>query len=156
VRTIGFVLIFLVELAADLLSLRRLRAPLPADLEGIHPTADYRRMRAHARRSIRLGLIESAVCLVVFLVFWLGGGMGWLAGVCRGTGWPPTVYGLVFAGVLWLGNHLLRLPFSIYDTFVIEQRFGFNRTTPGLYVADEIRGMIDELRERAASMRLGG
>jgi STE24 endopeptidase len=76
------------------------------------------------------------------LVFWFIGGFGWLDEWLRDYQWSDTVTGLAFIGVLFVGNTLLSLPFQIYDTFVIEERFGFNKTTPKTFVIDQIKGLL--------------
>ncbi len=73
---------------------------------------------------------------LLILLLWLGGGIEWLATLIEAWTVDP-IYGgvLLFLGV-GLGSALLELPFALYRTFVVEQRFGFNRTTPGRFVAD--------------------
>ncbi len=136
------ILIRLLDFICDLLTLKRLRLPPTGELKDVYPPSRYRKMQLHTRATTQLAMVESAVGLVAFVVFWLCGGFGWLADLCQGTGWPPVPLGLLFAGLLYLGNYFISLPFSIYSTFHIEQRFGFNRTSPGLFVADEIRSLL--------------
>ena len=60
----------------------------------------------------------------------------------RGFQWPPVVSGLVFIGLLAAAKTVLSLPFSIYATFVIEARFGFNKTTWSTFVMDKIKALV--------------
>ena len=106
------------------------------DSEKLDKARDY--LRAHAK----FGIIQSTVSLSVMLIFWSLGGFGWLDGWARSFGYPQVVCGLIFLTLLLLGQSLIGLPFSIYDTFVIEEKFGFNRSTFATFVMDRVKGMI--------------
>jgi STE24 endopeptidase len=130
------------SLAAQTAELRSLREPLPSDFADFYDSGRYRRSQDYARARARVNLAAFAFDLALLLVFWLAGGFGWWDGVVRGTGWGPVGTGLLFVGGLALGRSLLSLPFGIYATFVVEARFGFNRTTPATYAADLAKGLI--------------
>jgi STE24 endopeptidase len=76
------------------------------------------------------------------LVFWSLGGFAWLDQLARSLSASPVIAGLIFLSLLVLGQSLIGLPFSIYDTFVIEQKFGFNRATPATFVMDRLKGLV--------------
>ncbi len=139
---LAMLVIHLIETLAELLDMRRLMAQSPASAADVYEEEDYARMKEHTTAEMRLGMLESTVSLAVLLVFWLAGGFGWLAGASSRLLGEGLAGGMVFTGVLYLGGHLVRLPFSAYHTFVIEQRFGFNTTTPKLFVADQIKSLL--------------
>ena len=76
------------------------------------------------------------------LAFWFSGGFNWFDQVVRGWNFPALVSGILYIGILLLISSLLRLPFSIYGTFIIEQHFGFNRTTKRIFFADLLKGAL--------------
>jgi STE24 endopeptidase len=127
--------------AANLLNLKSLRSELPAALEGIYPPEDYRRSQEYIRTNTRFDFIASTFSLVVLLSFWFAGGFNYLDQIIRSWGFTPVVSGLFYIGILLIGYSLLMLPFSIYDTFVIEERFGFNRTTRRTFLIDRIKSL---------------
>lgn len=131
-----------IETLADWLDMRRLKAQSPEDAADVYDVADYARMQAHTAATTRLGLVESSTMLAVFLGFWLAGGFGWLADWCAAVFGQSLWGGLAFAGLLYLGARLVRLPFSLHHTFVIEQRFGFNKMTLGLFAADAVKSLL--------------
>jgi len=94
----------------------------------------------------RLGRIELVVGLFIILAWTLGGGLEWLDQVWRSVAWPPLLTGTaVILSMLLIGG-LLDLPFSIYRTFVLEQRFGFNKTTLKTFVMDALKaGLLSVL-----------
>ncbi|MBK1830811.1 M48 family metallopeptidase [Verrucomicrobiaceae bacterium R5-34] len=131
-----------IDLIASLLNLKALDPTLPEEFKGVYDDEKYAKSQDYTRVSERYGIITATYSLTVLLVFWALGGFGYLDSWLRGFGWSETVTGIVFIGVLFLGNTLLNLPFQIYDTFVIEERFGFNKTTPKTFAIDQIKGLV--------------
>lgn len=87
-----------------------------------------------------VGRVDVLVNLAILLFWTLGGGLAWLDGVWRNAGWSALYTGAaVIVSTLLVGT-LLDLPMSLYRTFVLEERFGFNKTTPMTFVADMLKG----------------
>jgi STE24 endopeptidase len=132
---------FAVHLAADICNLRALRPVLPAAFEGVYDAKAYRRSQAYMRVQTQFAWVSSSCMLVVTLLFWFSGGFQVLDEVVRSWQWGPIATGLAYIGLLMLGRLLLALPFRMYATFVIEEHFGFNRTTPMTFVTDMVKGL---------------
>jgi STE24 endopeptidase len=124
------------SLVADLLNLKALRPELPAGFEGVYDAERYRRSQEYTRARTRFSFWPQAFDLALLLGFWFSGGFAWLDGWTRGLGFGPIVTGLVFVGALLLAKTLLDLPFRYWSTFVIEERFGFNKSTRATFWAD--------------------
>ena len=135
--------------AAEVLNLKSMRRTPPAGLEGVYQPDEYARSQRYGRERTRFGLIVDTFRLVVVLAFWFAGGFEHLDNAVRGLDLPAVPTGLVYIGTLVIGYSLLTLPFSVYSTFVIERRFGFNRTAPRTFVMDRIKGL-------ALAVLLGG
>ena len=127
--------------AANLLNLKSLRPEPPPTLEGMYQPQDYRKSQEYIRANTRFAFVTSTFSLVVLLAFWFAGGFNYLDQIVRTWGFVPILNGLFYIGILLIGHSLLTLPFSIYRTFVIEERFGFNRTTPRTFLGDRIKGL---------------
>jgi STE24 endopeptidase len=138
---VGVLLAFAVHRAADVLNLRRLSADLPPGFEDLYDAETYRRSQEYTATRLRFGMAVESAQLLLLVVFWLAGGFGWLDELVRGLGWGPVASGLVYVSALFLARTVLTLPLGAYSTFVIEERFGFNRTSPGTFVADRIKGL---------------
>lgn len=136
------VILFHLDLVADLLNLSALSPELPRAFRDTFDEERYQRAREYTGETTRFGILERSVFLAVFLVFWLGGGFGWLDGWSRGWGAGPVVTGLIAIGALFLAGQLLALPFEIYDTFVLEARYGFNRTSVPTFLLDRLKGLL--------------
>ncbi len=130
------------NLAADLLNLRALRPELPREAADVYDAAAYRRSQLYTRTRTRFGLVTSTVDLAVFLAFWLAGGFAALDGWSTRVGRGPILTGLLFVGTLAVARVAIGLPFRLYSTFVIENRFGFNRATPVTFVTDLLKGAL--------------
>ena len=130
------------NLVADLLNLRALSPELPGEAAGVHDAAAYRRSQVYTRTRTRLGLVASTASLGALLAFWFAGGFPALDRWCTRVASGPVLAGLLFIGTLGLAQAALSLPFRLYSTFVIENRFGFNRTTPRTFAADLLKGTL--------------
>lgn len=126
---------------SDALNLRALRPAVPPEFGGVFDDDRYARSQEYTRVRTRFGLVSGAVNLAAVLAWWWAGGFEWLDQLLRGLGYGALVTGLLYVGSLGLASGALGLPFRIYSTFVIEQRFGFNRTTAGTFAADLIKGL---------------
>ena len=138
----ALVLEFSLELTGNILNLKALRSELPPILQGIYNPEDYRKSQEYIRINTRFGLVDSSFTLLLLVVFWFSGGFDWLDQVVRGWDFVPIVTGLLYTGILVFAYSLIKLPLSIYHTFVIEERFGFNRTTPRTFFLDRVKGLV--------------
>ena len=138
---VALILEFALALVGNLLNLKALKVELPPALEGIYKAEDYRKSQEYIRATTRFGLVSSSFTLLLLLAFWFSGGFNWLDQVVREWNFIPLVSGLLYIGILICASGLLTLPFSIYGTFVIEERFGFNRTTPRTFFSDLVKGL---------------
>jgi len=139
---IALVLESALDFVGNLLNLRALKSEPPTDLEGIYKPEDYRKSQKYIYASTRLTLIQSIFTLSILLAFWFSGGFNYLDQVIRGWNQIPLVTGLLYVGILTFVYSILTLPFSIYDTFVIEEHFGFNKTTPRTFFFDMVKSLI--------------
>jgi STE24 endopeptidase len=133
---------FILTLISNLLNLKALKLELPPALEGIYKAEDYRKSQEYIRTNTRFGLVSGTFTLCILLAFWFSGGFNYLDQVIRAWGFIPIVNGLLYIGIILLAYGLLTLPFSVYSTFVIEERFGFNRTTPRTFLLDLVKVLV--------------
>ena len=136
---VGF---WLLDLIANWLNLCALEPSLPDSFNGIYDEAEYRRMVEYTGARTRFEAVDSSVMLGIFLLFWLLGGYGWMDRFACSFQQGSILTGLIFFGCLALGQGVVGLPFSIYGTFVIEERFGFNKSTPWTFVSDVLKAAV--------------
>jgi STE24 endopeptidase len=133
---------YLLSLASSILSLRTFSPTLPAEFRDVFDEDKYAQARHYSQTRTYFGFIHSSIDLIILLTFWFSGGFEWFDQVVRTAGHGPLVSGLVYIGSLTLASSLLGLPFRLYSTFVIEARFGFNRTTVGTFASDLLKGLV--------------
>jgi STE24 endopeptidase len=133
---------FLLNLLADGLNLKNLRTELPKSFENVYNAERYRQSQKYLKAHTRFGWFVSVFNLTVLLVFWFAKGFALLDNWVRAFELGPIYSGLIYVGTLLLFKGLLSLPFGIYSTFIIEARFGFNKTTPATYILDLLKGLL--------------
>jgi STE24 endopeptidase len=133
---------YLIDLASELLNIRSLRPDLSKELQGFYNPQEYSRSQEYTRAHTRVGIVATSLDLFVLLVFWFAGGFNWLDLLLRSFGFGSTITGILYIGVILFFNAILSIPFSIYSTFVIEEKFGFNRTTARTFVLDRLKALF--------------
>lgn len=130
------------ELLATLLNLKAFPSSVPDELNDVMDsnqlTSGFDYLRTHAR----FDTIQATTSLTTLLVFWCSGGFTWLDGLARSLSHSPIIGGLIFLAAIFVGQSLLTLPFDLYETFIIEKKFGFNRITPTTFVIDRLKGLL--------------
>src|SRR5579885_1801901 len=121
----------------------RLEPVVPAELASLYDAERYRSSQAYLRANTRLDILRTVLAALALLALVLAGGLDSVDRFARGLGDGSSIRtGLFFAGILSAGAFLFALPFRIYRTFVIEARFGFNRTTPVTFALDFLKGIL--------------
>ncbi|MBU4345650.1 MAG: M48 family metallopeptidase [Proteobacteria bacterium] len=133
---------FILHFWADCLNLKELRAELPEAFHGLYDKERYKKSQQYLRANTHFGWIASVFDITVLLIFWFGKGFPFLDQWARSLGYGSIATGMIYIGVLLFIKSILSLPFSIYSTFVIEERFGFNKTTWRTFFLDIIKGLI--------------
>ncbi len=114
----------------------------PAGFADLFDADTYRKSQDYAKARMGHEGREDAFFTALTLAVMLLGGFNVLDLWTRGLGLSPLVTGLVFIAALWLASDLLRLPLDLHETFVLEARFGFNTTTPAVFVWDKLKGWV--------------
>lgn len=138
---IGVVGVFHLEFFATLLNLARLGKPIPATLAEVFPEETRGKLVDYIRDSKRVSFTQDVTLLGVLIVFWWSGGFGWLQTWAESQGRGPVVTGTMVIGILLLAQTWISLPFEAWDTFGVETRYGFNKTTLGTFISDHFKGL---------------
>lgn len=137
---IGIILFdFLFEKVLDYLNYRSLKETIPGELKGIYDEEKYQKSQRYSKVNSRFSLITSTFSLALILLMLFGGGFGILDGWVRNVTENVYLRTLLFFGTMGLAFDLISLPFQLYATFVIEERFGFNKTTAATFVKDKLK-----------------
>ena len=120
----------------------RMSDTLPPELVGIYDPDEYARQQQYQRVNSRFGLVSSTFDTVLLLVVLFAGAAGWLYAALQHVSTHYLLLPLLFFGIIFFVITLLGLPFDYYDTFTIEARFGFNKSTRKLFFADALKGLL--------------
>jgi STE24 endopeptidase len=136
------VLSFLFEQFLGFLNYSRMNDPIPELLNDVYETERYHKSQEYNRENHRFGILKEVFSFVsILLMLWLGG-FAWVDDIARNFNDNAIPQGLIFFGLIGLASSLLSVPFGIYHTFVIEEKYGFNRTTPATFVKDLLKGWL--------------
>ena len=116
--------------------------PIPKVLEGLYDEDTYQKQQAYMRANRRLGWIERCVSLAITLAVLIPGVLGWLDTLTTQWSHSLLLQLLIFFGIYAIASAIISLPFSYYDTFVIEQKFGFNKTSHLTFWIDSFKSFL--------------
>ena len=134
-------LLWKLDFIATILTLKHLRPELPEEFKGVWDDEKYAKSQNYEKVQSRFGITSSITSLTVLIVFWVMGGFGWLDELVRSWEYGEITTGICFFALIFAGTWLMSVPFEIYHTFVIEERFGFNKVTPKLFITDQVKSL---------------
>lgn len=130
---------FALERLLSFLNLRHSTQPIPAILSGIYDEEKYDRQQSYFRTNVRLGMVSSVFSFLLMFGLFVFKGFAWLDALARMCTSNELLVSLLFFLFFGILSAVVSLPFQIYDTFVVEERFGFNKVTPRLFVFDRLK-----------------
>jgi len=133
---------FFLQNLARYLNNKALVAPLPQEFKDICDEDEYLKSKEYTKTKNRYALFVSTFNLLLILGFILLGGFNYLDLFARHFQFSTVITGIIFFGTLYIIYDLISLPLSLYYTFVIEERFNFNRTTAKTFILDKIKSYI--------------
>ncbi len=140
---IGIIVInFLIDKVLDFLNARHFDDPLPSEIADVYDQEAYRKSQSYKKERFKFGIFTSTLSLVATLLFFFLDGFAYVDALARSISENSIVIALVFFGIIAAAASILSLPFSYYSTFVIEEKYGFNKTTMGTFVMDKVKGML--------------
>jgi STE24 endopeptidase len=142
--SILFILIinFIFDRLLDYLNTTQWSSDLPNELIGIYDLEKYKQSIEYEKAKNRLALISDSLGFLSILGAFAFGFFGWLDGIIRLFVSNPIHISLIFFLILWLLSEILTLPFKWVNTFGIESKFGFNKSTRRLFLFDQLKGFI--------------
>lgn len=126
----------------EYLNLKAMRPDVPDEVASFYDREKYRKSQEYHREVTRFSFITSTLSFAGSILMLVLGGFGWVDGLLRTVTENPILLALLFFGVLGLASDLLTLPFQWYSTFVIEEKYGFNKTTVRTFITDKLKGYV--------------
>lgn len=133
---------FLIDKWIDHLNALHFEDEVPEPLKDVYEQEEYQRSQAYKKENYRFSLVSSTFSFAVTIAFFLFKGFAWVDGIARSLSDNDLTVTLIFFGIIMLGSDILNTPFSYYQTFVIEEKYGFNKSTKKLFFIDKIKGWM--------------
>lgn len=133
---------FVLERVLDVLNAKRFRPQLPQELAGIYDADKYSRSQHYFKENQRFSLLTSTFSFLLMAAMLWFGGFAVIDNVVRSITTHPVLMALLFFAIIGLASDVLSMPFQLYDTFVIEEKYGFNNTTLATFFLDKVKGWL--------------
>jgi len=131
---------FIADTFIDYLNSKHFNDPIPEELEDVYNKEEYLKSQAYKKVNYKFSTISSAFSIVTTLLFFLLDGFAYVDNLARVYSNNPILITLIFFGIILFASDILATPFSYYKTFVIEEKFGFNKTLKKTFIIDKIKG----------------
>ena len=131
---------YLLELTVSRLNIGALDPSLPKEFATTYNDQEYKSAQKYTRATTFFSIVENSYSTILTVLFLLFGGFNYVDLWARSFGFGEITTGLLFIGGLGLLTFITHLPFSVYSTFVLEERFGFNRTSVKTFILDLLKG----------------
>ena len=133
---------YLFDQGLDYINLKSQRTDIPPEVEAFYEKEKYFKSLSYHRALAKFSFITSAFSFLLSLTMLLSGGFGWIDGLLRPYFHNEIFLALAFFALLMLASDILTLPFQWYSTFVIEEKYGFNKTTVKIFITDKLKGYL--------------
>ncbi|MCB4798785.1 M48 family metallopeptidase [Neotamlana laminarinivorans] len=133
---------FLVDKILDALNAKHFNDALPNELQDVYDDAEYQKSQNYKATKYKFGILTSTFSVVLTLAFLFFDGFEFVDNLARNYSENPIIIALIFFGIIMIGSDILTTPFSYYSTFVIEEKFGFNKTTKKTFFLDKLKGWL--------------
>jgi len=140
---IAFIIIdFVVDKIIDHLNAKHFDDKVPEELADVYDEKEYLKSQAYKKENYKFSIYISTFSIVVTLAFFLFKGFAWVDQIARNITDNEIFVTLIFFGIIMLANDFISTPFSYYQTFVIEEKYGFNKSSKKLFFTDKIKGWL--------------
>ncbi len=140
---IGIIIVnFIKDKILDAINAKHFNDSIPEELKDVYDTDEYKKSQAYKATNYKFGIWASLFSLILTLAFLLLDGFEYVDNIARSYSDKPIIVGLIFFGIIMIASDIITTPFGYYKTFVIEEKFGFNKTTKKLFVLDKLKSLV--------------
>ncbi|MDJ0646773.1 MAG: M48 family metallopeptidase [Flavobacteriaceae bacterium] len=133
---------FLIDKYLDLLNAKHFDDEIPEELKDVYDQERYLKSQQYKKENFRFSMLISAISFIATIAFFYLDGFAYVDGIARSFSSNEIIITLLFFGIILLGSSILTTPLSYYQTFVIEEKYGFNTSTKKLFFIDKIKGWL--------------
>ncbi len=140
---------FIIDTTISYFNAKHFDDKIPSELQDVYNEEEYYKSQAYKKENYKFSLLISIFSFVLMLAFFYLKGFAFVDNLARTISDNSIFIGLLFFGIIMLVNDIITTPLAYYQTFVIEEKYGFNKTTKKLFFLDKLKGW-------AISILLGG
>lgn len=131
---------FILDKIIDALNAKHFTDPIPKDLQDVYDESEYEKSQDYKKTNYKFGILTSTFSILLTISFFVFDGFEFIDNLARGFSKNPIAIALIFFGIIMIGSDIVSTPFAYYKTFVIEEKFGFNKTTKKTFWFDKLKG----------------
>jgi len=133
---------FAIDKIIDFLNAKHFDDQIPDELKDVYDDKEYFKSQSYKKENYRFSLYRSGFTIILTLFFFIFKGFAWADSVARSFSTDEITVALIFFGIIMIGSEILSIPFSFYHTFIIEEKYGFNKTSKRLFIVDKLKGLL--------------
>ena len=133
---------FVIDSLLNHLNAKHFNDTLPNDVSDVYEINEYQKSQSYKKTNHNFSKITSLFSLITTLLFFFFNGFSIVDEIARGFSNNIIIITLIFFGIIIIGSDIISIPFSLYKTFVIEEKFGFNKASKKIYFLDKIKGLL--------------
>ncbi|MDR1418146.1 MAG: M48 family metallopeptidase [Endomicrobium sp.] len=134
--------IYLIKTIADLLNVKNITNNIPIEFENYFDKEKYEKSQKYLKTNTNFSLVSSTITILIQILFIVLGGFNYVNNIAISFGFGNIITGLIFANILLLISEIIKIPFSLYSVFVIEEKFGFNKMSLKTFISDWIKSQL--------------
>jgi STE24 endopeptidase len=135
-------MVYIVKTLANFLNLKNISNNIPEEFDEYFNGIKYAKSQQYLKENTKFSIISSTFILIVQVFFIIIGGYNYVNNVATSLGFGTILTGLIFTWILFLSFEIIKIPFSAYSIFVIEEKFGFNKMNVKIFISDFIKSLI--------------
>ena len=140
---IGIIIVkYLFDTYIDHLNATHFNNPIPEELEGIYNNEEYLKSQSYKKENHKFSIIVSGFSVLTTVLFFIFDGFAFVDEISRNISNNIIIITLIFFGIILFASDLISLPFSYYQTFIIEEKYGFNKSSKKTFLLDKIKGWL--------------
>jgi len=140
---IGIIIIdFIIDKYINHLNAKHFNDKIPDELKDVYNEDEYYKSQSYKKENYQFSLITSGFSIVVTLAFFVFKGFAWVDELARSYSSNEISITLIFFGIIMIGSDIINTPFAYYKNFVIEEKYGFNKSSKRLFIIDKLKGWL--------------
>jgi len=131
---------FIIDKIINSLNAKHFDDKIPEELNDVYNKEEYTKSQAYKKENYKFSLISSGFTILLTLAFFIFKGFAWIDQIARSYTDNEILITLIFFGIIMVASDIISTPFSYYQNFVIEEKYGFNKSSKKLFFTDKLKG----------------